>query len=104
MIPMIGKGVTSGHRHVDRSLRIRRDLCARRRRARVSRAHRRRSIVRLFVRSASMAGSILFIVAAASSVSFALTIEQIPAHLSRFDDRTSRITTARRSSWLSRRC
>jgi TRAP-type C4-dicarboxylate transport system permease large subunit len=30
------------------------------------------------VKSASMAGSILFIVAAASSLSFALTIEQIP--------------------------
>lgn len=37
-----------------------------------------RSVTRVFVRSASMAGSILFIVAAASSVSFALTIEQIP--------------------------
>jgi tripartite ATP-independent transporter DctM subunit len=37
-----------------------------------------RSVSRLFVKSASMAGSILFIVAAASSVSFALTIEQIP--------------------------
>jgi tripartite ATP-independent transporter DctM subunit len=37
-----------------------------------------RSVVQLFVRSASMAGSILFIVAAASSLSFALTIEQIP--------------------------
>jgi tripartite ATP-independent transporter DctM subunit len=39
-------------------------------------------VARLFVRSASMAGSILFIVAAASSVSFALTIEQIPALVS----------------------
>ena len=37
-----------------------------------------RSIGQLFVRSAAMAGGILFIVAAASSVSFALTIEQIP--------------------------
>jgi tripartite ATP-independent transporter DctM subunit len=36
------------------------------------------SVARLFVRSASMAGSILFIVAAASSVSYALTIEQVP--------------------------
>lgn len=36
------------------------------------------SVARLFVKSASMAGSILFIVAAASSVSFALTIEQVP--------------------------
>ena len=41
-----------------------------------------RSIVRLFVRSAAMSGSILFIVAAASSISFALAIQQIPAHLS----------------------
>jgi len=41
-----------------------------------------RSVVRLFVRSAAMSGSILFIVAAASSVSFALAIQQIPAHLS----------------------
>ncbi|HEX4329892.1 MAG TPA: TRAP transporter large permease subunit [Burkholderiales bacterium] len=41
-----------------------------------------RSIVRLFVRSASMAGGILFIVAAASSVSYALTIQQIPVYLS----------------------
>ncbi len=36
------------------------------------------SIARLFVRSAGMAGGILFIVAAASSLSFALTIEQLP--------------------------
>ncbi|AJG19529.1 putative gluconate TRAP family transporter, DctM subunit [Cupriavidus basilensis] len=41
-----------------------------------------RSVARLFVRSASMAGGILFIVAAASSVSFALTIEQIPQLMS----------------------
>jgi tripartite ATP-independent transporter DctM subunit len=41
-----------------------------------------RSVARLFVRAASMAGGILFIVAAASSVSFALTIEQIPGLLS----------------------
>jgi TRAP-type C4-dicarboxylate transport system permease large subunit len=39
-------------------------------------------VVRLFVRSASMAGGILFIVAAASSLSFALTIQQLPVHLS----------------------
>jgi tripartite ATP-independent transporter DctM subunit len=37
-----------------------------------------RAIIRLFVRSATMASGILFIVAAASSFSFALTIEQIP--------------------------
>ena len=41
-----------------------------------------KSVCDLFVRSASMAGGILFIVAAASSVSFALTIQQIPQYLS----------------------
>ena len=41
-----------------------------------------RSIIRLFVRAASMTGGILFIVAAASSLSYALTIEQIPTELS----------------------
>lgn len=40
-----------------------------------------RSVATLFVRSASMAGSILFIVAAASNFAFALTVEQIPAAL-----------------------
>jgi tripartite ATP-independent transporter DctM subunit len=35
-------------------------------------------IVRLFVQSAAMAGSILFIVAAASALSYALTIERLP--------------------------
>jgi tripartite ATP-independent transporter DctM subunit len=39
-------------------------------------------IAKLFMRSASMAGGILFIVAAASSVSYALTIEQIPQFVS----------------------
>ncbi len=43
-----------------------------------------RSVMQLFVRSASMAGGILFIVAAASSLSFALTIQQIPQYLSSF--------------------
>lgn len=43
-----------------------------------------KSVAQLFVRSASMAGGILFIVAAASSVSFALTIQQIPQYLSTF--------------------
>ncbi|WP_394790479.1 TRAP transporter large permease subunit [Rhodoferax sp.] len=43
-----------------------------------------RSVAQLFVRSASMAGGIMFIVAAASSVSFALTIQQIPQYLSAF--------------------
>ena len=39
-------------------------------------------LARVFVRSASMAGGILFIVAAATSLSFALTIEQIPQQVS----------------------
>ncbi|MBS0338930.1 MAG: TRAP transporter large permease subunit [Proteobacteria bacterium] len=77
MVGMIGKGVTSGvatstevsafavvYALVVGSLAFR-ELSL-------------RSVAQLFVRSASMAGSILFIVAAASSVSFALTIEQIP--------------------------
>jgi tripartite ATP-independent transporter DctM subunit len=83
MIAMIGKGVTSGiatstevsafavaYALVVGGLAFR-ELSA-------------RSVVRLFVRSASMAGSILFIVAAASSVSFALTVQQIPQQLSGF--------------------
>jgi tripartite ATP-independent transporter DctM subunit len=41
-----------------------------------------RAVAELFMRSAAMAGGILFIVAAASSVSFALTIEQIPQQVS----------------------
>ena len=41
-----------------------------------------RSILRLFLQSGSITGSILFIVAAASSVSYALTILQIPQYLS----------------------
>ncbi|WP_241288965.1 TRAP transporter large permease [Burkholderia stabilis] len=41
-----------------------------------------RVVGRVFVRAASMASGILFIVAAASSVSFALSIEQIPALVS----------------------
>ncbi len=40
------------------------------------------ALAKLFVRSASMAGGILFIVASASSLSFALTIEQIPQLMS----------------------
>lgn len=39
-------------------------------------------VLRLFVQSASMAGGILFIVAAASGFAYALTIEQIPAAIS----------------------
>jgi tripartite ATP-independent transporter DctM subunit len=41
-----------------------------------------RSIIDLFVRSAAMTGTILFIVAAASSLSYAITIERIPDRLS----------------------
>ncbi|KVC25298.1 C4-dicarboxylate ABC transporter permease [Burkholderia pseudomultivorans] len=41
-----------------------------------------RTVGRVFVRAASMASAILFIVAAASNVSFALSIEQIPALVS----------------------
>lgn len=43
-----------------------------------------KSVAKIFVRSASMAGGILFIMAAASSMSFALTIQQIPQYLSEF--------------------
>lgn len=77
MVGMIGKGVTSGvatstevsafaviYALVVGSLAFR-ELSV-------------QAVARLFVRSASMAGGILFIVAAASSLSFALTIEQIP--------------------------
>jgi tripartite ATP-independent transporter DctM subunit len=41
-----------------------------------------RAIVGLFVRAASMAAGILFIIAAASSVAFALTVLQIPSMMS----------------------
>jgi tripartite ATP-independent transporter DctM subunit len=41
-----------------------------------------RSVIGLFVHSAAMTGSILFIVATASSLSYALTIERIPEQLS----------------------
>ncbi|MFM0043496.1 TRAP transporter large permease subunit [Paraburkholderia sediminicola] len=41
-----------------------------------------RSVARLFVQAASMSGGILFIVACASSVSYALSLEQIPDLLS----------------------
>ncbi|AZE10929.1 TRAP-type C4-dicarboxylate transport system, large permease component [Pseudomonas chlororaphis subsp. aureofaciens] len=43
-----------------------------------------KGIARLFVRSASMAAGILFIIAAASSLAFALTILQIPSIISDF--------------------
>jgi len=77
MVGMIGKGVTSGvatstevsafaviYALVVGSLAFR-ELSM-------------QAVAQLFVRSAAMAGGILFIVAAASSLSFALTIEQIP--------------------------
>ncbi len=41
-----------------------------------------KSMVRLFVHSASTTGGILFIVASASSLAFSLSIEQIPQHFS----------------------
>lgn len=41
-----------------------------------------KSTIKLFVQSASTTGAILFIVAAASSLAFSLSIEQIPQHLS----------------------
>jgi len=77
MVAMIGKGVTSGvatSTEVSAFAVIYALVAG-------SLAFRELSVAdlgRLFVRSASMAGSILFIVAAASSLSFALTIEQIP--------------------------
>ena len=77
MVAMIGKGVTSGvatSTEVSAFAVIYALVAG-------SLAFRELSVAdlgRLFVRSASMAGSILFIVASASSLSFALTIEQIP--------------------------
>jgi tripartite ATP-independent transporter DctM subunit len=83
MIAMIGKGVTSG---VATSTEVSAFAVAY---ALIVGAAAFRelslcNVLRLFMRSASMAGSILFIVAAASSVSFALTIQQIPQQLSGF--------------------
>ncbi|MDB5861660.1 MAG: putative tripartite ATP-independent periplasmic transporter, DctM subunit, partial [Ramlibacter sp.] len=81
MVAMIGKGVTSGvatSTEVSAFAVIYALVVG-------SAAFRELSlaaIARLFVRSASMAGGILFIVAAASSLSFALTIEQIPQMVS----------------------
>jgi tripartite ATP-independent transporter DctM subunit len=43
-----------------------------------------KSVIKLFVNAASVTGMILFIVAAAGSISYALTIEQIPHQLSSF--------------------
>lgn len=81
MVGMIGKGVTSGvatstevssfavvYALVVGSLAFR-ELTL-------------RSVVAIFVRAAAMASSILFIIAAASSVAFALTVLQLPTLLS----------------------
>ena len=81
MVGMIGKGITSGvatstevssfavvYALVAGSLAFR-ELTL-------------RSVVALFVRAAAMASSILFIIAAASSVAFALTVLQLPTVLS----------------------
>ncbi|HXF18079.1 MAG TPA: TRAP transporter large permease subunit [Burkholderiales bacterium] len=83
MIAMIGKGVTSGiatSTEVSAFAVIYALFVG----AAAFRELSVRSVLLLFMRSASMAGSILFIVAAASSVSFALTIQQIPQQLSGF--------------------
>ena len=83
MIAMIGKGVTSGiatSTEVSAFAVIYALVVG----AAAFRELSVRSVLLLFMRSASMAGSILFIVAAASSVSFALTIQQIPQQLSGF--------------------
>ncbi|HKB81627.1 MAG TPA: TRAP transporter large permease subunit [Burkholderiales bacterium] len=83
MIAMIGKGVTSGvatSTEVSAFAVVYALLVG----GLAFRELTLRSVLDLFVRSASMAGSILFIVAAASSVSFALTIQQIPQQLSGF--------------------
>lgn len=81
MVAMIGKGVTSG---VATSTEVSAFavMYALVVGALAFRELTLRSVANLFVRSASMAGGILFIVAAASSVSFALTIQQIPQYLS----------------------
>ncbi|MFL6582389.1 MAG: TRAP transporter large permease subunit [Burkholderiales bacterium] len=83
MIAMIGKGVTSG---VATSTEVSAFAVAYALivGAAAFRELSLRSVLQLFMRSASMAGSILFIVAAATSVSFALTIQQIPQQLSGF--------------------
>lgn len=81
MVGMIGKGITSGvatstevssfavvYALVAGSLAFR-ELTL-------------RSVVSIFVQAAAMASSILFIIAAASSVAFALTVQQLPTMLS----------------------
>ena len=81
MVAMIGKGVTSGvatSTEVSAFAVIYALIAG----SVVFRELSLRALARLFVRSASMAGGILFIVASASSLSFALTIEQIPQMMS----------------------
>src|SRR5262249_1483101 len=81
MVAMIGKGVTSGvatSTEVSAFAVISALVAG----SLVFRELSLGGLARLFVKSASMAGSILFIVAAASSLSFALTIEQIPQQVS----------------------
>lgn len=81
MVAMIGKGVTSGvatSTEVSAFAVIYALVAG----SVVFRELSLAGLARLFVKSASMAGSILFIVAAASSLSFALTIEQIPQQVS----------------------
>jgi tripartite ATP-independent transporter DctM subunit len=81
MVGMIGKGVTSGvatSTEVSAFAVVYALLAG----ALAFRELTARAIVALFVRAAAMAGGILFIVAAASSVAFALTVQQLPVFLS----------------------
>ena len=78
MVAMIGKGVTSGIATSTEVSAVVYALVA----GWLAFRELTWSVGRVFVRAASMAGGILFIVAAASSVSFALSIEQIPALVS----------------------
>jgi tripartite ATP-independent transporter DctM subunit len=81
MVGMIGKGVTSG---VATSTEVSAFavVYALGAGALAFRELTLRAIVTLFVRAAAMAGGILFIIAAASSVAFALTVQQLPSFLS----------------------
>ena len=63
--------------HRDRDLRLRRALCHRGRRRRVPRTQLR-SATHSFVQAATRSGLVLFIVAAAQSLAFMLTMQQIP--------------------------
>jgi tripartite ATP-independent transporter DctM subunit len=81
MVGMIGKGVTSG---VATSTEVSAFavVYALGAGALAFRELTLRAIIALFVRAAAMAGGILFIIAAASSVAFALTVQQLPVFLS----------------------